>query len=131
MKLPVLAVSQLDESDIVGSLTNFSKCEDCPRGYEKVAVLCCHIDTDFRGPLCLRLHSPQSEDEDIFYRAGSTPLVIKSDALAKATVRTVYMGNPYTRLPELYEPSFCDGNYFYFEIVIDSLTQFFNAPEKS
>jgi hypothetical protein len=135
MKLQVLEVSRLDKSDVLGSLTNFNESGDRPRGWELIAVLHCHINTDFRGPLGLRLYSPQSYDQDIFHRVGSSPVVIKEDALTKAKLRTVYMGNPSTRYPELYDPYSVpylgDGNYFYFEIDVDSLIQFFNTPERA
>jgi hypothetical protein len=130
MKLRVLEVSQLNKSDIVGSLTNFKASVDDPKDWELIAALNCHIDTDFRGQLCLRLHSPQSYDQDLFYRVGCSPIVIRDDALTTGKVRTVYMGNHSTRLPELYHPHLGDGKYFYFEIDMDALTQSFNPPQR-
>jgi hypothetical protein len=109
MKLQVLEVSQLKKSDIVGSLTNFKATQDHPEPWELIAVLNCHIGTDFRGQLCLRIRTPQSYGQDIFYRVGRSPIVIRNDALTTKKVQVVYMGNHSARLPELHHSNLGDG----------------------
>lgn len=55
------------------------------------AVLSCHRDMDFKGPLCIELVAASSEESNVFVRTAQAPDVVEESALTNVRVETIYI----------------------------------------
>jgi hypothetical protein len=62
-----------------------------PDPEERLAILGCHIEDNFDGPLALRLLQDVEAIPDIFVRAGGAPEIIKNEEAGRAVRETVYV----------------------------------------